>query len=205
MNNLETRVITDDIEVRSLDDGSSELTGYGIVFNSWSAVMGDFKERILPEALDDVDLTDVVATFNHNPNNVLGRTTAGTMSLEKNNKGVRYSIKLPNTTAANDLKENIRLGNIRGSSFTFTMKYGEKDENDTWEKKGEGYQRTIKKIDRVLEMGPVVFPAYPSTSVKLRDIIAGIEQKELEEAKAADALKLHLQQRQMEIDMTFTI
>lgn len=183
---METRIYNDDIEVRELEDGTRTLSGYGIVFNSDSEVMGDFTERILPTALDGIEFNDVVATFNHNVDNILGRMPE-TLQLEKNQRGVKYSIKLPNTTVANDLFENIRMGNVKGSSFTFKIASG----GDSWEKRGEMYERTISKIERVWEMGPVVMPAYPKTTVKIRDIQSMFEESERKQFEE----KLKLQER----------
>lgn len=101
---METRIFNEEIEVRTLEDGVRQISGYGIVFDSDSEVMGDFVERISPDAVDENEFRDIVATFNHNPDNILARQPE-TLSLEKDKRGVRYTINLPNTTVANDLIE----------------------------------------------------------------------------------------------------
>ena len=54
---------------------------------------------------------------------------------------------------------------------------------DDYEKKSDGtYRRNIKKIARLADISPVVSPAYPQTSVKMRDMIAAMEAQEEIEA-----------------------
>src|SRR6185436_1642628 len=79
-------------------------------------------ERIMPTAFDEILSRgdDVSGLFNHDRNIVLGRTSAGTMKLEKYKRGLRYTIWPANTTRARDTAEDIRVGNVRGSSFSFS-------------------------------------------------------------------------------------
>jgi HK97 family phage prohead protease len=111
-----------------------------------------------------VDMSDVVATFNHNFDHVLARSSSGTLNLSVDENGLKYTFEAPNTTAGNDLLENVRNGNIKGSSFMFTVKeqtwkYTEDDEAD---------ERTIEKVGSLIELGPVTMPAYPDTSAAKR-------------------------------------
>jgi HK97 family phage prohead protease len=74
-------------------------------------------------------------------------------------KGLRYELDIPNTTAGRDLKENMRLGNITQSSFAFTLGKG----GDSWERNEDGNDvRIIHKVDRLYDVSPVSLPAYPS-------------------------------------------
>lgn len=159
-NNTERRVlINQPVELRKSEEGKEYIEGYGIVFNEWSENLGGFIERIDPGAVEGLSWADVVATRNHNMDLLLGRVPK-TMDITVDGTGTRYKIDPPNTTAGNDTLESIRRGDINGSSFIFTVK------EDDWvrpERDGEPYQRTIKKFGRVIEMGPVVGPAYPQT------------------------------------------
>lgn len=51
---------------------------------------GSFREVIKPGAFDDVLGDDVRALFNHDPNFILGRSSAGTLSLSVDDRGLRY-------------------------------------------------------------------------------------------------------------------
>lgn len=166
---MEVRTSLGSIEIRKNEDGTESRTieGYGVVFNSWSHDLGYFKEKISSRALDEVDMTDVVATFNHDFNMVLARTTAKTLKLELDNKGLKYTFDAPNTTAGNDLLENVRNGNISGSSFMFTVA----EQRWTWkDTPDEVDEREILKIGQLIELGPVTMPAYPKSSAKARSL-----------------------------------
>lgn len=163
---VEKRFITGGLEIRKNDDGTESRTieGYGVVFDSYSHDLGWFRERVNRSAFENVDMTDVVATFNHDFNQIMARTT-NTLSLTIDDKGVKYSFEAPKTTAGNDLLENVKNGNIRGSSFMFTV--GE----DRWTFKkstDEVDEREILKVDKLYELGPVTMPAYPETTTSAK-------------------------------------
>lgn len=158
------------IETRSKDDGTTEdvISGYGVVFNSDSKVLNSwypFIETVNERALDGVDLTEVVATFNHNFDNILARADAGTLKLSIDSKGLKYEFKAPNTTYARDLVENLKNKNVTGSSFMFTTK------TDRWTESKDPNQvsrREILEIDKFIEVGPVTMPAYADTTAAKR-------------------------------------
>tara|TARA_R110000824_G_scaffold68953_1_gene177749 strand:+ start:4410 stop:5459 length:1050 start_codon:yes stop_codon:yes gene_type:complete len=139
--------------------GKDVVIGHAAVFNSLSEDLGGFKEKILPGAFDDVLDNDVRAYFNHDPNFLLGRVSAGTLRLGVDQKGLRYELDIPNTSAGRDLKENMKLGNITQSSFAFTLGR----DGDSWERNEDGNDiRIIHKVDRLYDVSPVSLPAYPS-------------------------------------------
>ena len=151
-----------DIESRlTKDKGKDVVVGHAAVFNSLSEDLGGFREKIMPGAFDDVLKNDVRAYFNHDPNYLLGRTSAGTLRLSVDEKGLRYELDVPNTTAGRDLKENLRLGNITQSSFAFTIGR----DGDSWERNEDGADiRIINKVNRLYDVSPVSLPAYPSAN-----------------------------------------
>ncbi len=97
---VERRVVTQPVEVRAMGD-TPMLSGYAAVFNTDTVIAGMFRERIAPGAFTAaVREDDVRALFNHDPNCVLGRTTAGTLSLSEDQTGLRYQIDPPDTQVA---------------------------------------------------------------------------------------------------------
>ena len=148
------------IESRLGKDGDQDVViGHAAIFNSLSEDLGGFKEKIQPGAFDDVMGNDVRAYLNHNPDFLLGRTTAGTLRLSIDEQGLKYELDIPETTAGRDLKENLRLGNITQSSFAFTIG----PEGDVWERGEDGMDiRIITKIKRLYDVSPVALPAYAS-------------------------------------------
>lgn len=162
---IEKRIFTG-VEMRASknEEGARFIQGYGAVFDKRSEVLydywvGSFREIIDKSAFDGADMSDVRALRDHNPTQILGRTKAGTLSLQTDDTGLTYRNELPNTTYANDLWESMQRGDIDQSSFAFVV------ETDTWGTDGDGIPlRTITKISRVFDISPVTYPAYPDAS-----------------------------------------
>ena len=175
MNNQERRTLEGSIEIRMNENGEESRTieGYGAVFNRWSHNLGWFKEKMERSSFDNVDMSNVIATFNHNFDNVLARADSDTLKLEVDDRGLKYSFEAPNTTAGNDLLENVRNGNVKGSSFMFTVAKN----GSTWTEGEDVDERVITQVERLIELGPVTTPAYPDTSVAKRDLESLKEEK----------------------------
>jgi hypothetical protein len=63
------------------------------VFNVETTIAGVFRERIQRGAFAAaIRHGDIRGAFNHSADHVLGRTTSGTLRLEEDDKGLRYSI-----------------------------------------------------------------------------------------------------------------
>ena len=164
---IERRVFAaEDAELRVSDDKEPTITGYAARFNKWSEDLGGFRERIAVGAFDDVLGDDVRCLRNHDPNLLLGRTPK-TLELSANKTGLKYTNTPPNTVTGRETLESIRRGDISGNSFAFIVGA------DEWHEDTEGrVTRTIVKIDRLYDVGPVTFPAYPDTSVAVRSLEA---------------------------------
>ncbi|MFJ1579215.1 HK97 family phage prohead protease [Streptomyces sp. NPDC088182] len=156
------------------------IRGYGIVFNSPSSPLGNppFVEQISPTAwTPESDTTDVLCTFGHDTKNYLGRRGAGTLRLGIDHIGIWFECDLPATTAGRDLFALVQRGDVSGCSFTFRA------EDDEWSKRSDGMPlRTVTRM-RVLELGPVLNPAYPDTTVAVRSLrsagIPTLEEKDI--------------------------
>jgi len=159
MADLERRAFA---ECRVEQDGK-RLRGYAIVFNQKSVDLGGFREVILPEAVDRTlkEAIDVRALVDHDSSKVLGRTTAGTLTLRKKATGLYIDIDPPNTTASRDILESVRRGDVTGMSFAFRVL-----EDDWRESEGMPLREVIDM--RISEVSIVSFPAYPDTEVSLR-------------------------------------
>lgn len=162
MTNKEVRSLN--VEVRADDqEGSRKVFGYPIVFGKPSNDIG-FIEYIDKGALKGVDLSDVYLVYAHDPNQPLARVDAGTLKLKVDDEGLYFEATLPNTTLANDVLENIRVGNIKGMSFMFTAA------EDKWELSNEPGKpdiRHVTKIDEVFEITITPLPAYDDTSIAI--------------------------------------
>ncbi len=181
---IEHRAAESAIEVRFADAGTqtgTTIRGYAARFNSPSQPIGGrFIERIAPGAFDGVLGDDVLALINHDPGRVIGRSTAGTLRLSVDGQGLAYEVDLPDTAYARDLTTLIARGDVRQSSFGFSLEL----DGEEWSR-GEGGMkvRTITKVKRLYDVSPVPSPAYPDTSVAVRSL----ERFEANESQASAA------------------
>ena len=178
MSNFERRTATEAVELRELDDTLTAV-GYAAVFNSRSQNLGGFVEEISPLAFrKTLQEADVRALFNHEPDQLLGRSSSGTLRLEEDERGLRYEIDLPKTTLGRDLAELLKRGDITGSSFGFRMI------SDEWDTTEDGFPlRTVTQL-ALRDVGPVVFPAYEASEASLRSL-AEAKKLSLEEVMEA--------------------
>jgi HK97 family phage prohead protease len=196
---IERRLADSAIEVRFADGEAQSATtikGYAARFNTLSSLIsGRFVERIAPGAFDDVLGDDVRALINHDPNLVLGRTTAGTLRLSVDGQGLVYEVDLPDTAAGRDLATSIKRGDVTQSSFGFSIE----PDGEVWSR-GEGGTkvRTITRFKRLYDVSPVTYPAYADTSVALRSLQA-IEDAERAAEAAAVALEAERRARWLQL------
>jgi len=162
---MEVRVLNlEDTEIR-MDDDNPMLIGYAARTNSWTD-LGFFKERIKPGAFEGVLGDDVRCLKNHDPNLILGRTTNGTLRLKENTVGLHFENDMPDTTTGKDVREEVRSKLITGCSFAFTIA----EEDWKYYDDERVPERTILKVGKLYDVGPVTYPAYPDTSVAARSL-----------------------------------
>jgi len=155
----------DELVVETRSDGRAAIVGYAAVYNRLSLDLGGFREEILPGAFDRILSKrgkDVVALFNHDSNIVLGRSSSGTLELSSDEKGLKYVVTPPVSRA--DVLELIQRRDVRGSSFAFTV--DPKNESFRTGEDGKAI-RQIREVSGLYDVGPVLNPAYPSTSASV--------------------------------------
>jgi uncharacterized protein len=164
IDSAERRFFSEPVGFEKREDGVDEnvIEGYAAVFNKDSEDFGGWHERISPGAFSDVLKDNAVALFNHDMNYVLGRNGVN-VTLSEDATGLRYKVKLPDTSFAKDLRQLIKDGIIHQSSFAFTVSEQEWKHTDS-----KPSVRTIKKIKRLYDVSPVTTPAYPDASVGAR-------------------------------------
>ena len=154
---MEKRIFNINSRVEERENGKEVVIGHASIYDSRSNNLGGFYEYIARGAFTDelIEKSDVRALINHNPDKVLARSTAGTLKLEADEKGLRYEFQIPQTSYGQDLAINLKNGNISQSSFAFTVK------EDEWSSDDEGNDiRTITSIDRLYDISAVTYPAY---------------------------------------------
>lgn len=153
-------------ELRVLDEsGKTLLLGLpGIPYDRPSEDLGGFIETINPHALDDtLDGHDVICCREHDDALILGRVSAGTLRLENTPTGLNYACVMSGYSYVPDLIEAVNLGDIRGSSFRFSVI------EDRWETTGPGLPDHREVLRMMLyEIGPVAQPAYTQTTLTMR-------------------------------------
>jgi hypothetical protein len=157
-------------------DESNIIAGYAAVFNKDSEDFGGWIERIAPDAFSNVLEDDAFALFNHSMNHVLGRNKVN-VALAVDEVGLRYTIKLPDTQLARDLRVLVKDQIINKSSFAFTVKDERLIKPDP--KAGGPFVRVLKKFERLYDVSPVTVPAYPDTSVGARSFKKMIATEEI--------------------------
>lgn len=168
MDNIEVRNFN--VELRE-ESESRHIEGYGSVFNKRSVDLGGFTEIIASGAFDGlIERSDVKALLDHNPHRgILARSKngQGSLKLEIDERGLKYSFEAPNTVLGDEVVEGLRRGDYSQSSFAFTV------QDESWTKEEDGsYLRTINKIGNLYDVSIVADPAYPDTSVALRSLDA---------------------------------
>lgn len=145
--------LTQTVEIRAkTEDERHLLTGYAIVFNSPSENMG-FIETVDSHALDNVDLSNVFALYNHDFDNVLGKTGKN-LSLSIDKKGLSFSLDL--------LPEDERIYQLVREQIINKMSFGFVVQDDEWQ---DETHRTIKSIKTLKEISLVPIPAYEGTDI----------------------------------------
>lgn len=139
------------------DDAKMKLEGYAIVFDV-SAQINGYEEKITSGALESCDLSDVALFVNHDSASIPLARTPNTLTLEVDEKGLKFTAELPETESAREVYESVKRGDLRGCSFAFDV------DSEEW----EGNTRIINSISKVYEISIVFQPAYEDTEVETR-------------------------------------
>ena len=150
-------------KTRTLDTGEPVIEGYFAVFNSDYPLWPGAVERVAPGAFADELNADVRALCDHDTRIVLGRTTAGTLTLTEDERGLYGVIKINTADSdATNLYARVQRGDVSQCSFGFDILDEEyiinPDGSELW---------LIRKV-KLYEVSVVTFPAYEETSVSAR-------------------------------------
>ena len=104
------------------EDGNLYIEGYFAVYNSRYNLWDDAYETIAPGAFEGETRKDVRALCNHDSTLVLGRTTAGTLTLRTDEVGLWGSIIINQADQdAMNLYERVKRGDVTQCSFGFDI------------------------------------------------------------------------------------
>ena len=146
------------------DAGGPVIAGYFAVFNSNDEIWPGATEQVAPGAFADCLSGDVRALADHQSLLVLGRTTAGTLSLREDEHGLYGEIKInEHDSDAMNLYARVQRGDVTQCSFGFDILDEEYIENP------DGSCLWILRKVLLYEVSVVTFPAYAETSVQARE------------------------------------
>lgn len=155
-----------DFEVRKqTEDGKRYIEGYFIRFNETTELTRGMYEKVLPEAVEkSIKNNDIRCLFNHDSAIVLGRTSNKTLELRTDSRGVYGKVEInPNDKQAMDILARIERGDINACSFGFNII------DEVAETRSDGSVEFVLKDVDLIEVSPVTFPAYPTTSINARE------------------------------------
>lgn len=149
---------------------------------------GEFIEVIRKGAFDECDFSDVRLLVNHDFNGIaLARSRRNnksdkpnTMQLTVDDTGVNIKADLDteNNEQARALYSAISRGDMDGMSFCFYVA----EDGQRWTKENGVERREILKVERVIEVSAVNFPAYQGTTIDARSLDS--DKRALENARA---------------------
>ncbi|CAB4167344.1 major_cap_HK97, phage major capsid protein, HK97 family [uncultured Caudovirales phage] len=151
-----------DIETRQASIGAVEgktITGYAALYNSWSQPLmgakGTFTERIAPGAFDASIAAGASLWFMHDSKQILANTKSGTLTLESDAQGLKYTAVLGSSERDAGVLDLIARGVVSEMSFGFSVPPG----GDSW----VGEKRTLNAVNlreiSIVEQGAYKGPA----------------------------------------------
>ena len=167
-----------EIEARAAEPeggGQEELyvEGYALTFNEpttlWEYDGIEYKEQIDARAFADADMSDVIFNYNHS-GKVVARTRNQTLTLTVDNRGLYIRARLDGTDEGRKLYQEIRGGYIDRMSFSWVTAPNGSDYD------GTTHMRTVRKVKKLYDVSAVDIPAYDTTSISARSLIAAEEE-----------------------------
>jgi len=182
---LETRsvLLTRASVEKSDDDELPVIRSTAAVFEQLSDPIFSFREKIEKGAFARaLKGGDTRALINHDSNLLMGRTKSKklsngkrTLELWEDEKGLQAENYPPDVEYARGLMELVKRGDLNQASIQFYV------EKERWEGTLDEPIRVLEKINPLLDISYVTFPAYPQTSVDVRSMlgIMGVDMQEM--------------------------
>lgn len=151
-------------ELRADGEGK-RIGGYAAVFNRNSKNLGGFIEVVDPIAFNQSrgdGWPEVIARYNHDDNQLLGTTAAGTLRMGLDSYGLTYDVLPP--VSMSHVVELVERGDVRKSSFAF------RTVADDWGITEQGYPLRRLTGVQLVDVAPVNVPAYPDSTAGLRSL-----------------------------------
>lgn len=175
------RAVPFEIRKDATGDGFT-LEGYAAVFgeatriDSWE---GKFDEVIAQGAFAKTIRTRTpVMQFDHGHDLATGSVPIGAIkALKEDKRGLHVEARLHDNVRVEPIRQAIESGAIDGMSFRFRVI------REEWDETPDIPLRTIREVE-LFELGPVVFPAYASTTVGVRSLLSELPEAERQQLLA---------------------
>lgn len=172
------RAMRGNIQLRAAGSGMPTLIGHLGVFNQWTRINstweGEFMERLAPGSFTKTfaeNRAHMRVTLNHGSDPQAGDKPLGPIAeLREDETGGYYEVPLLDTSYNRDIAPGLEA-NLYGSSWRASVM----KEDFVQRTKASDYnpdalpERTIKEL-RVMEFGPVTFPAYEGATAGVRSL-----------------------------------
>ena len=172
------RAISPGPELREADGTPPTMTGHFSVTNQWtrieSAFEGTFMERFASGAWTKTiseNRSALKVLFNHGRDPQIGNKPLGPIeTLREDDKGAYYEVPLLDTSYNRDLLPGLKAG-LYGASMRFNVVR----DDPVYKPKPSSYnpdgipERTVTEA-KLLEFGPVTFPAYQGATAGVRSL-----------------------------------
>ena len=163
-------------ETRDFGDDGFTLEGYGAVFNQATRI--DSHEGRFDEVIDrgafnkTLSERTPVLQFDHGRDPATGSVPIGSIEdIRSDDHGLFVRARLHDNARVEPIRQAIASGAVDGMSFRFQVM------RDDWDESRDTPMRTLREVS-LLEVGPVVFPAYAGASVGVRSILATLPEDE---------------------------
>lgn len=165
------------------------VEGLAAVCEQETRIADEFIEVIRKGAFDETDFDDVRLLVNHDFNGIaLARSRRNNKSDKPNtmqlwvddngNVNIKADLDTENNEQARALYSAISRGDMDGMSFCFYVS----EENQRWTNSDGVTVREILKVDKVIEVSAVNFPAYGGTNIDSRSLDS--DRRALDNARA---------------------
>lgn len=147
----------------------ARITGHGAVWDTASTGLY-FEEIIMRGAMDKADFSNCICLFNHDENMILGSVRARSLELTIDEKGLFYSCTPHDTQIIRDqVLLPMRAGDLNCSSFRFRMPQNDSADEWFYDEERNVVVRKIHEISSVLDVSPVLYPAYDAAESAVRN------------------------------------
>lgn len=167
----------------SRDGQPRRIGGYAAKFNAYSRDLGEFVEQVDPAFFNRSKgngWPGVICRFNHDTAQLLGTIAGRTLGLNIDRDGLLYEVEPP--PSMRHVIDYVERGDVSKSSFAFRCI------EDEWSMTSDGGPLRTLHSGQLVDVSPVVDPAYPDSTAGLRSFAEHFE-ADFEEVRSMAAAK----------------